>query len=335
MTEPAPRAMPAGIAWQWSYFVLGALYALPALVVIPFAPTAGVALAIGVLPVTAFPLPGRRGDRRIIPVIGAVSAASMTLGSLLTQVPAVAVCAVFLLCIAFSLWARRTRVGAMAIVLCLPLVGIGLSYDDIQTSLVTSALMLLGSLYACGVALLWPEHAVPRRPAGDPPTRGAALGYGVLLGCAAATAAAVGYLLHLEHVGWVTGAALLVMRPARDQLMLRSSGRALSVACGALAAAALALAAPPPAVLAVVVALVLAGLAATQGSRWYIAPAFTSFIALTLILQGAGEQPGARFVERVGETVLGIGVALLFGAAVPTVIRAWRQRTTRGEDAAA
>ncbi|UUT36591.1 FUSC family protein [Microbacterium elymi] len=95
---------------------------------------------------------------------------------------------------------------------------------------------------------------------------------------------------------------------------------------GAFAAAALALLGPQTSITAAAVGLALAALSATQASRWYVAPGFTSFIALTLILQGPDRQPVARFVERVFETCLGVGLALFFGAVIPAGIRLWRAR---------
>lgn len=79
-----------------------------------------------------------------------------------------------------------------------------------------------------------------------------------------------------------------------------------------------------PLVTIATVGLAIAALAATQGSRWYIAPAFTTYLALTLILQGIGERPGLRFAERALETLIGVALALLFGAVIPILIRAAR-----------
>ena len=145
--------------------------------------------------------------------------------------------------------------------------------------------------------------------------------YGVLLGLAGSSAAALGYILHLEHVGWAAGAALLVMRPVRTQLVLRSIGRAASVLIGAFAAAAFAVLAPTPLVLALVVGFVMGALAATTASRWYIAPGL-------IIHANTGVSAAERFWERTLETLLGVGLALLFGAVVPAII-AW-MRKSRG-----
>jgi len=314
------------VSWHWPFFLLGLAYALPAIIVIPFSMQAGLALAVGVLPVSAFNLPPRRPGRRIIPLVGILSAASFLVGSLLTQVPVIAVVGIFLLAVTFAMWARTSRAGTIALTLCLPLIGIALSYPDLRLAAVLAALVLAGSVYAWGVATLWPEHTIAAPvPSGPAPTRAEMGLYGVLLGCAAATAAAVGYLLGLEHVGWATGAALLVMRPVRDQLILRSIGRAASVLAGSLVAASFALLEPSGLVTALVIGFVLAAMSATQASRWYIAPGFTSFIALTLLLQDADAQPALRFVERAVETGLGVGVALFFGAVVPLLIRVTSQ----------
>lgn len=300
---------------------MGAAFALPAAVVIPINASAGLALALGVMPAAVFNLPHRRRGRRAILFVGALSGLSLAIGSVLTQLPALAVVAIFSLAVACALWSGTSRFGALAMAVCLPIVGIGLSFGSVQSGLLLGGCMVAGSVYAWLVSLVLPESPdIAAPPAGRMP-RKRLLIYGILLGLAGATAATIGYVLDLEHVGWATGAALLVMRPARAMLFLRSIGRAASVLIGAFAAAAFALLSAPSAVTAVVVVAVLAALAATQGSRWYIAPGFTSFLALTLILQGSAGTPVDRFNERVLETLLGVGIALIFGAAVPAALR--------------
>lgn len=318
-----------GLSWNWSLFGLGACFAIPSLIVTPFQPSAGLALAIGVLPAAAFPLPPTRRARAATPLVGAISGAALLLGSVLTSVPAVAVAALFVLAIVASLAATRSRLGMLALVLGLPMTGIGLSFEDVRTTALMAVCIVGGSVFAWLLALLWPEH--PQHPTAEHRSDSRAmLGYGILLGAAGATAATIGYLLHLEHVGWATGAALLVMRPVRDQLVLRSIGRATSVLVGALTAAVFALANPSPLATAIAVALVLASLAATQQSRWYITPGFTTFIALTLMLQGQHGTPLGRLLERSFETLLGIALALVFGALVPAAVQRWRDHRRPG-----
>src|SRR5690606_851598 len=109
-----------------------------------------------------------------------------------------------------------------------------------------------------------------------------------------------------------------------------SIGRAISVLVGAFAAAAFALLAPGDLLIGLGVGVVVGALCATQESRWYVAPGFTTFIALTFILVNSPEPPGARFLERAMETLLGVGLALFFGVALPSLLSlpARRRRST-------
>lgn len=309
-----------GLSWSWSRFGLGVVFALPALLVTPIASTWGLALAVGVLPAAAFGLPPHRRARTVILLIGALSAAGLVGGSLLALAPVVAVIAVFGLAVLASVNAARGRFAQLVLILVLPMAGLGLSFPWSTVTVALAGCMLAGSAYAWLVSLLWPQTDSPP-PAPAPMARGRAmLIYGVLLGTAAATAAAIGFLLGLEHVGWATGAVLLVMRPVRGQLVARSAGRAVSVLVGALAAAALALLSPGGLILAGLIALVVGSLCATQPSRWYVAPAFTTFLVLTLILSTSSASPGERFLERTVETLVGVGLALFFGTVVPALL---------------
>ncbi len=308
-----------GLNWSWSLFLLGVALALPAVAVTPFDPSFGLALAVGVIPAAANRLAPQRSARWVAVLVGAVAAASMTFGALLTRTPLFAVTVIFVLGLLAPLWATRSRAGAVVVAFALPLTGIGLSFTTVTSALAIGALMVAGSVYAWIVSLAWPERTAAARTPAPASSSRAALGYGILLGCAGATAATIGYLLHLEHVGWVTGACLLVMRPTRSLLFLRTIGRATSVSIGALAAAAVASVSPPNAILAAAILLVLGAATATHDSRWYVTPGFTTFLALSLILQGAGESPAGRFNERFLETLLGVGIALVFGWLVPAV----------------
>lgn len=54
---------------------------------------------------------------------------------------------------------------------------------------------------------------------------------------------------------------------------------------------------------------------------------FTTFLVFLLLLYATPEDAGARFDERLGETLLGVGIAYLFGVGVPTI---HRRRANRG-----
>ncbi|WP_243228482.1 FUSC family protein [Microbacterium sp. CIAB417] len=321
--------MPAGLTWQWSRFVLGALFALPGILVAPFSPTAGLALAIGVLPAAAYGLPSRRRRRAVLPLVGVLSALGLLLGSTLTRAPAVAVVALLVLSVGASLSTARGPFGRLLLALVLPLVGIGLSFPDLGLTLVAAGCIVAGSVYAWLVSLLWPERDEPLPPAPETARGADLLGYGILLGLAAAIAAAIGYLLGLEHVGWATGTVLLVMRPARGQVILRSAGRSASVFLGALAAMVVTLFDPGGILIAVLIAVAIGAMSAMRESRWYVAPAFTTIVVLTLILSTSTSSPGARFLERTVETLIGVGLALTFGAAIPSLVALLRAQISR------
>jgi hypothetical protein len=296
----------------------------------PFHPTIGLAVAVGVLPAAAFRLPPRRRGRMVIPLVGALSAMGLLLGSLLAISPVIAVVALFCLSVLICVNAARGRVAQLVLVLVLPMIGIGLSFPWSLGVVGLAASMIAGAAYAWIVSLLWPERDEPSPRAVPVPRGRAMLVYGVLLGAAAAVAAGIGFLLSFEHVGWATAAVLLVMRPVRGQLIARSIGRAVSVLVGAFAAAAFAVMVPGDVVVGLAAGLAVVALCATQESRWYVAPGFTTFVALTFILVNSSDPPGERFLERSLETLLGVGLALLFGAVIPSVLSriARRRRVT-------
>jgi uncharacterized membrane protein YccC len=140
-----------------------------------------------------------------------------------------------------------------------------------------------------------------------------------------ALSAGIGFALHFDHVGWATAAALLVMRPEAGVLTLRAIGRPVSVAVGAMVAIALLALPAPDWLIAVVVVLAIVAATATRGSRWYVTPAFTTFMAFLLLLAADPEQAPDRFGERLGETLLGVAAAVVFGLLVPLVQRRVRR----------
>jgi uncharacterized membrane protein YccC len=145
--------------------------------------------------------------------------------------------------------------------------------------------------------------------------------YGVRLGLAGAVCAGLGFALDLDHKGWATAACLLVMRPTPEMTKLRGAGRAISVSVGAFAACVLTAQAVPAAVVAAALVVALTCLAALRTSRWYVTGGFTTFILILLLVYQRPEQADNRFFERLVETVVGVGIALFFGVAVPSMRR--------------
>ena len=67
--------------------------------------------------------------------------------------------------------------------------------------------------------------------------------------------------------------------------------------------------------------LAVAGAAATNRSRWYVTAGFTTFLVFLLLLYATPEDAGRRFDERLGETLLGVAIAYVFGLAIPALRR--------------
>lgn len=325
--------MSAGLTWNWSRFALGLVFALPGILVAPFAPTAGIALAVGVLPAAAYGLPARRRKRALLPVVGALSAAGFLLGSLLTHIPAVAVAAMLILSLLTSLSTARWAVGRLLLALVLPMVGVGLSFADTGTALVLAGFVVIGSAYAWLVSLLWPERVDPLSVATKTVNGSDLIGYGILLGLASASAAAIGYVFDLPQVGWATATVLFIMRPARDLVIRRSIGRAASVFVGALAAIAFAMLEPGGLLIGLLIAAAIGAMSAMQESRWYIAPAFTMLVVLTLVLATSSPASlGRQFLAQAVETLIGVGLALTFGAAIPSLYAYLRVELARSRN---
>jgi hypothetical protein len=300
---------------------LGAVYALPGAVVVLGDRSRGLALAVGVLPAAIVGLMPTRRGRLASVVLGTSIGVPIFIGGLLASVPALAVLAIAGLGVGSALVAARFRLGHVAMTLSLPMVGVGLSYPGLGKGAAVAGLMVLGSAFACLVSMLWPEcAAAPSAQTWEKPS----MGYGVRLGAAGATAAAIGFLLDLEHVGWACAAALLVMRPTAEMQLLRSVGRIIAVAIGALAAIGLVRLGPPAWAYSLAAIVAVAGAGGTHRSRWYVTPAFTTFMVFLLLLYSRPQDAASRFNERVLETLLGVGIAYLFGLGVPALARLLR-----------
>ena len=146
------------------------------------------------------------------------------------------------------------------------------------------------------------------------------LRYGYAAGAAGALCAAVGFALDLEHVGWAPAAALLVMRPLPAVQRMRSLDRVIDVVIGASAAIALTALGAPDWAYALAVLVGVAAATATAGSRWYLLPTLTTFLAFVMLLYDVPGEGQGRFWERVLETGLGIAAAAVFGLLLPALL---------------
>ena len=322
MSRPdAVGVRPSPLVWNWSDAVFGALIAVPAAIVAADDVSRGVAFAVGVLPAAVVGVAPVRRRRALLILVGVAAGVAMFAGALLAHVPILAVCGIFALAVGAALLAERIPLGRLAMVLALPLVGIGLSYTDVTEAAGLSLIIGAGSVWAFVISLAWP---VSEPPAADPPGSGAApsmLDYGIRLGLAAAVAAGIGFVFDLAHVGWACAAVLLIMRPAEEMLELRAVGRLASVAIGATLAGVMATNVDPGVGYSVAVLVAIAGAAATHRSHWYVTSAFSTFLVITMLVSSDPSQAGSRWLERVGETLLGAALAYLFGVAVPQLRR--------------
>jgi len=315
--------MPAkNIVWNWREALFGLALAVPgAVVILSGNVKPGIALLVGVLAAAGVEVPPTRKRRIRIFIIGLVFAVSIVVGAFLAQWPIVAVVGIALIALGSAQLAARRPLGVLVMSLALPLMGIGFSYD-LQGAASFAALVIVGSLYAWLVSLLLREYPSP--PAAVKPlmSKAQAVLYGVLLALTAATTATFGFATHVEHVGWIVGAALLVMRPSQEMQEIRSVGRLVAVLLGAFSASVLLAIGVPTWVIAVVAPAAIVCMAATHTSRWYFTAAFTTFLVFLMLLyqQTGSGQIEHRFFERVLETVAGVAIAYFFGLLVPKLL---------------
>ncbi len=336
--EPGPPAL----AWSWWSALRGAAIAVPSVVVAFDDVQLAAALAVGVLPVCSRPLSPVRRERLRSGVFGVLAAASIFIGGFLAQWPVLAVAGIFIAGGTIGHAVARGRPGLMiGLLLCLPLLAVGLSYPGTDEVAGLAVDILAGTCWAVLVALAWPTtgRATARvdatGPAPEMPPAAFLIAYGWLAGLVGAICAAIGFAAGLEHVGWAPAAALLVMRPRPPMQQMRSFDRVADVVVGAAAAIVLIRLDPQAWVFAAAIGLVVTAATATALSRWYVLPTFTTYLVFILLLARDPDDAAARFWERVLETGLGVGVAALATFVVLPVITRRRAATARsvgGED---
>jgi hypothetical protein len=309
VTTASAPVQPA-IGWVWSAAFRGVLLAVPAAAVALENPQHAALFAIGLVPAASIPLPPTRRGRLKPALLGVMSGASMFLGGVLAVWPPLAVGGIFVLAVLAARAAAGRALGGIALSLCLPLVGIGFSFSDVSTAAGLALVIVIGSVYALVISLFWPAgHPVDVSRAFVPPPRAMMVRFGYLAGTAGAICAAVGFALDLEHVGWATGAALLVMRPAPRLQEDRSLARIVDVVVGAAAAIVLVTLDAPAWAYSIAIIVAVVCVTATAGSRWYVMPAFTTFLVFVMLLVDSPHDAQARFWERLLETAFGVAVA--------------------------
>lgn len=315
------------IAWSWSKALLGVAYAIPAAVVTWRDPAAGIPLALGVIVGVGVGLPPLRSQRRMMVLVGVISGVSLAIGSMVASWPVVAVATVFAVCLVASVTRWRHRLGPVVLSMGVPLVGAGLSETPASKGVGVALLLILGSVYTWLVSLAWPERPPPTPPPGAAAARAAAaqapmshlVDYGVRLGLAGAIAASIGFALGWDHPGWACCAALIVSRPDIELTKLRQQGRTISVLLGAILAVVVQAIGPTPVGMAALVVLVVSVASATQGSRWYFFPLFTTFLVISMLTLDDPAGTVYWLDERIAATLIGVGLSYVFMVLVPAV----------------
>lgn len=311
------------IVWSWRDARFGAVItAIPFVVIIAGHVEAGLPLLIGSLPAALIGLLPTRAQRRKLVVMGILFGIFLMLGSFMAQWVWIAIPGMFLLAFGSSLLASSRQFGMIALTLCVPMAGVGLSYGGLENSVLLAVIIIVGSIVAYGWSLCFKEHEPPvitRQENILMMSRMQSRNYGIRLGLAATLATATGFVLGVEHIGWIAGATLFVMRPDKEVQKLRSVGRAVSVFIGAFIASWLLTLSLQPLLVAILSAGALIIASATHASRWYITPAFTTFLVFWVLLYGDATTASIenRFNERVLGALLGIALAYLFGIVVP------------------
>lgn len=311
------------IVWTWRDAWFGMAISIVAAVIITIGNVeTGLTLLIGALPAAVIGLLPTRKERQSLVIIGVLFGVSLMIGSLIAQSVWTAVPGMFLLAFGATLLAARKSFGQVALALCVPLAGVGLSYAGLENSFQLALLIIGGSIIAYVWSLCFKAYPTPAKAVSQPMSVSQARNYGIRLGLAAATATGIGFISGVEHVGWITGATLFVMRPSHDMQELRSIGRILSVFIGALTASWLLDLDLSSFAVAVATTSILIVASATHASRWYVTPAFTTFLVFWVLLYSEATKANIehRFTERVLETLLGVAIAYLFGLALPKLM---------------
>lgn len=317
------------LRWGTRDAVFAATLALPASLVIIFGEVhTGLALLFGSLPAAIVGLAPRRKERLRLIIVGILFGLFIMLGSFVAQWWWLAIPAMFLFGYGAAQLAALKPFGMIALMMGAPLAGIGLSYAGLHNSTGLAVLLVTGSVVAAAIALLFPIADSGQAPEARPLPKVLAQDYGVRLGLAGATAAAVGFGLGLDHIGWIAGAALFVMRPNMQTAKARAIGRIASVFVGALLASWLLSLRLEPVWIALVAAGALVLAAGTHKSEWYVTPLFTTFLVFWLLLYGDATQASIehRFWQRVLETLAGVTIAVLFGIVWPTLASRFQRK---------
>lgn len=180
------------MVWSRRGAAYGLLLSVPGTVVIATGHVKpGVELLLGTLVAALIGVQPTRAKRKAMLLVGALFAVSISLGALLGTEPWLAVPGIAVVALAAAYAAAERPFGIVAMNLCLPIMGIGFSYD-IAGALGFGLLIIAGSVYGYLVSLAFKEYPPPTAPA-QMLSRDEARRYGVALALTAFTCALAGF----------------------------------------------------------------------------------------------------------------------------------------------
>ncbi len=319
--------------WNWRDAGFGTVIAAGAIgVIVTGHVEIGLPMLLGSLPAAVIGLLPTRVQRRNLVILGLLFGSFLMLGSFIAQWAWIAIPGMFLLAFGGSILTSKRRFGMIMLYLCVPVAGIGLSYKGLANSIDIGLLLIIGSIIAYAWSLCFKEYKLSS-PRAETPLMSypQARDYGIRLGLTAAISTAIGFALGFDHIGWIVGAALFVMRPSEDVHKSRSIWRIISVFIGASAASVLLILDLQPLIVGALAGGALITASATHTSRRYITPTFSTFLVFWLLLynEPTPENITYRFSERILETLIGVGSAYLFGIAIPKLIARLKQGQPR------
>src|SRR5262245_17284559 len=153
MARPGPA-----VAWRWPLALLGLVCSIPAALVTLDDPSHGLALAFGALPAAAVGITGTRRSRIAVLVVGLCIGLGLLIGSAL-DVWLFAMAALFVLCLGAAVLSASRRIGLLLMMLAVPMVGAGLSFDgDVHAAFDLAVLLAAGGVIGWLVCLCWPDR---------------------------------------------------------------------------------------------------------------------------------------------------------------------------------
>ena len=313
-----------GITWSWDAALRGAICALPAVpVIVAVNVSAGICLALGTVLVAFIGVPAQMSMRIRAYLIAVLFAAAYALGCVVGQWPVAAVLTLSALAYVSVLITGQNPRSQLIAMLVVPGFAVGMN-EPPPDGFVIAAMFLAGGLWATFVSVMW--HPAPGGP--DAPARFSALGspshdertkrvYAICFALAVGIALAIGFAKDFQHVAWAAAACAFVMRPDPGLLASRALGRALATLLGVCAAAVCFKQGLGEAALAAVTVFTVSAMIATRASPWYVTSAGTGLLVLLMSGVSSTQQFQLSFHDRILETVVGAGLALVFGVLIP------------------